>query len=258
MKAVIFAGGYGTRISEESGVRPKPMVEIGNKPILWHILKIYSHYGINDFVICCGYKAYVIKEYFSNYFLHSADVTFDMKHNKMEVHNAFSEPWKVTLVDTGEDTMTGGRLKRVKQYIGNETFCLTYGDGVSDLDIGKLIAFHKEQGTNATLTAVQQPGRFGAFTLGSKDVKISKFQEKPLNGDSPWINGGFFVCEPAVLDLIHDDTTTWEREPLEVLASSGNLSAFKHSGFWHPMDTLRDKHYLEDLWKSGKAPWKKW
>jgi len=258
MKAVIFAGGYGTRISEESGVRPKPMVEIGNKPILWHILKIYSHYGINDFVICCGYKSYVIKEYFSNYFLHSADVTFDMQHNKMKVHNAFSEPWRVTLVDTGEDTMTGGRLKRVKQYIGNETFCLTYGDGVSDLDIGKLIAFHKEQVTNATLTAVQQPGRFGAFNLGSKDVKISKFQEKPLNGDSPWINGGFFVCEPAVLDLIKDDTTTWEREPLEVLASSGNLSAFKHSGFWHPMDTLRDKHYLEDLWKSGKAPWKKW
>ena len=258
MKAVIFAGGYGTRISEESGVRPKPMVEIGNKPILWHILKIYSHYGINDFVICCGYKSYVIKEYFSNYFLHSADVTFDMQHNKMEVHNAFSEPWRVTLVDTGEDTMTGGRLKRVKQYIGNETFCLTYGDGVSDVDISKLVAFHKEQGTNATLTAVQQPGRFGAFTLGSKEVKISKFQEKPLNGDSPWINGGFFVCEPAVLDLIQDDTTTWEREPLEVLASSGNLSAFKHSGFWHPMDTLRDKHYLEDLWKSGKAPWKKW
>jgi glucose-1-phosphate cytidylyltransferase len=258
MKAVIFAGGYGTRISEESGVRPKPMVEIGNKPILWHILKIYSHYGINDFVICCGYKAYVIKEYFSNYFLHSADVTFDMQHNKMEVHSAFSEPWRVTLVDTGEDTMTGGRLKRVKQYIGDETFCLTYGDGVSDLDISKLIAFHKSQGTKATLTAVQQPGRFGAFTLGSKDVKISKFQEKPMNGDSPWINGGFFVCEPSVLDLIKDDTTTWEREPLEVLASSGNLSAFKHSGFWHPMDTLRDKHYLEDLWKSGKAPWKKW
>jgi glucose-1-phosphate cytidylyltransferase len=258
MKAVIFAGGYGTRISEESGVRPKPMVEIGNKPILWHVLKIYSHHGINDFVICCGYKAYVIKEYFSNYFLHSADVTFDMEHNRMDVHNAFSEPWRVTLVDTGEDTMTGGRLKRVKQYIGNETFCLTYGDGVSDVDISKLVAFHKHQGTNATLTAVQQPGRFGAFTLGSKDVKISKFQEKPLNGDSPWINGGFFVCEPSVLDLIKDDTTTWEREPLEVLASSGNLSAFKHSGFWHPMDTLRDKHYLEDLWKSGKAPWKKW
>jgi glucose-1-phosphate cytidylyltransferase len=258
MKAVIFAGGFGTRISEESGVRPKPMVEIGNKPILWHILKIYSHFGINDFVICCGYKSYVIKEYFSNYFLHSADVTFDMRHNKMEVHNAFSEPWTVTLVDTGEDTMTGGRLKRVKQYIGDETFCLTYGDGVSDVDIAKLIEFHKKQGTNATLTAVQQPGRFGAFTLGSQDVKVSNFQEKPLTGDSPWINGGFFVCEPSVIDLIKDDKTTWEREPLEVLASSGNLAAYKHSGFWHPMDTLRDKHYLEDLWKSGKAPWKRW
>jgi glucose-1-phosphate cytidylyltransferase len=258
MKAVIFAGGYGTRISEESGVRPKPMVEIGNKPILWHILKIYSHYGINDFIICCGYKAYVIKEYFSNYFLHTADVTFDMKYNKMAVHNAFSEPWKVTLVDTGEDTMTGGRLKRVKDFIGNETFCLTYGDGVTDLDISKLIAFHKQQGTKATLTAVQQPGRFGAFTLGSEDVKVSNFQEKPLTGDSPWINGGFFVCEPSVIDLIKDDSTTWEREPLEALATSGNLSAFKHSGFWHPMDTLRDKHYLEDLWKAGKAPWKKW
>jgi len=258
MKAVIFAGGFGTRISEESGVRPKPMVEIGNKPILWHILKIYSHFGINDFVICCGYKSYVIKEYFSNYFLHSADVTFDMKHNKMEVHNAFSEPWKVTLVDTGEDTMTGGRLKRVKQYIGNETFCLTYGDGVSDVDISALIEFHKKQGTKATLTAVQQPGRFGAFTLGAEDVKVSNFQEKPLTGDSPWINGGYFVCEPSVLDLIEGDKTTWEREPLEVLASSGNLAAYKHSGFWHPMDTLRDKHYLEELWKSGKAPWKRW
>ncbi len=258
MKAVIFAGGFGTRISEESGVRPKPMVEIGSKPILWHILKIYSHFGINDFIICCGYKSYVIKEYFSNYFLHSADVTFDMKHNKMDVHSAFSEPWKVTLVDTGEDTMTGGRLKRVAKYIGDETFCLTYGDGVSDVDISKLIDFHKKQGAKATLTAVQQPGRFGAFTLGSQDVKVNSFQEKPLTGDSPWINGGFFVCEPSVLDLIKDDSTTWEREPLEVLASSGNLAAFKHAGFWHPMDTLRDKHYLEDLWKSGKAPWKKW
>ena len=258
MKAVIFAGGFGTRISEESGVRPKPMVEIGNKPILWHILKIYSHHGINDFVICCGYKAYVIKEYFSNYFLHNADVTFDMKHNNMQIHNAFTEPWKVTLVDTGEDTMTGGRLKRVKQYLGTEPVCLTYGDGVADVDISKLIAFHKAQGTQATLTAVQQPGRFGAFTLGSEDVKVSNFQEKPLTGDSPWINGGFFVCEPSVLDLIKDDNTTWEREPLEALAASGNLAAYKHSGFWHPMDTLRDKHYLEDLWKSGKAPWKKW
>jgi glucose-1-phosphate cytidylyltransferase len=258
MKAVIFAGGFGTRISEESGVRPKPMVEIGGKPILWHILKIYSHFGINDFVICCGYKSYVIKEYFSNYFLHSADVTFDMKHNKMDVHNAFSEPWKVTLVDTGEDTMTGGRLKRVKKYVGDGAFCLTYGDGVSDVDISKLIDFHKKQGAKATLTAVQQPGRFGAFTLGNEDVKVNSFQEKPLTGDSPWINGGFFVCEPTVFDLIKDDSTTWEREPLEVLASSGELAAFKHSGFWHPMDTLRDKHYLEELWKSGKAPWKRW
>jgi glucose-1-phosphate cytidylyltransferase len=258
MKAVIFAGGYGTRISEESGVRPKPMVEIGNKPILWHILKIYSYHGINEFIICCGYKAYVIKEYFSNYFLHNADVTFDMKHNNMQIHNAFTEPWKITLVDTGEDTMTGGRLKRVKQYIGTEPFCLTYGDGVSDVDISKLIEFHKTQGTKATLTAVQQPGRFGAFTLGSEDVKVSNFQEKPLTGDSPWINGGFFVCDPSVVELIKDDNTTWEREPLEALAASGNLAAFKHSGFWHPMDTLRDKHYLEDLWRSGKAPWKKW
>lgn len=258
MKAVIFAGGYGSRISEESGVRPKPMVEIGNRPILWHILKIYSYHGINDFIICCGYKSYVIKEYFSNYFLHSADITFDMRHNKMEVHNNFSEPWRVTLVDTGEDTMTGGRLKRVKNYVGNETFCLTYGDGVSDVNIFDLIEFHKSQGTKATLTAVQQPGRFGAFTLGKDEVKISNFQEKPLTGDSPWINGGFFVCEPSVFDLIEEDSTIWEREPLETLASTGNLSAFKHRGFWQPMDTLRDKHFLEDLWKSGKAPWKLW
>jgi glucose-1-phosphate cytidylyltransferase len=258
MKAVIFAGGFGTRISEESGIRPKPMVEVGNRPILWHILKIYSHFGINDFVICCGYKSYVIKEYFSNYFLHNADVTFDIKQNKMEVHNAFSEPWKVTLVETGENTMTGGRLKKVKDYIGNETFCLTYGDGVSDVDITKLVAFHKEQGAKVTLTAVQQPGRFGAFTLGQKDVKIMSFQEKPLTGETPWINGGFFVCEPSAIDLIKDDSTTWEREPMEQLASSGNLAAFKHSGFWQAMDTLRDKNYLEELWKSGKAPWKRW
>lgn len=258
MKAVIFAGGFGTRISEESGIRPKPMVEVGSRPILWHILKIYSHFGINDFVICCGYKSYVIKEYFSNYFLHNADVTFDINENKMEVHNAFSEPWKVTLVETGENTMTGGRLKRVKNYIGNETFCLTYGDGVSDVDITKLVAFHKEQGAKVTLTAVQQPGRFGAFTLGQNDVKIMNFQEKPLTGESPWINGGFFVCEPSALDLIKDDSTTWEREPMEQLASSGNLAAFKHSGFWQAMDTLRDKNFLEELWKSGKAPWKRW
>ena len=258
MKAVIFAGGFGTRISEESGIRPKPMVEIGNKPILWHILKIYSHFGINDFVICCGYKSYVIKEYFSNYFLHNADVTFDIKNNKMEVHTTNAEPWKVTLVETGENTMTGGRLKRVKDYIGNETFCLTYGDGVSDVDIAGLVAFHKKNGAKVTLTAVQQPGRFGAFTLKQEDVKIMHFQEKPLTGESPWINGGFFVCEPSALDLIKDDNTTWEREPLEHLASSGNLAAFKHSGFWQAMDTLRDKNYLEDLWKSGKAPWKRW
>ena len=234
------------------------MVEIGNRPILWHVLKIYSHFGINDFIICCGYKSYVIKEYFSNYFLHSANVTFDLKENKMEVHHVSTEPWRITLVETGEDTMTGGRLRRVKEYIGNETFCLTYGDGVSDVDISKLIAFHKEQGTKVTLTAVQQPGRFGAFTLGTEDVKIMHFQEKPIGGDSPWINGGFFVCEPSAIDLIKDDSTTWEREPMEKLAASGNLSAYKHTGFWQAMDTLRDKNVLEDLWKSGKAPWKRW
>jgi glucose-1-phosphate cytidylyltransferase len=258
MKAVIFAGGFGTRISEESGVRPKPMVEVGGKPILWHILKIYSHYGINDFVICCGYKSYVIKEYFANLFLHTSDVTFDLSSNKMEVHNSSSEPWKVTLVDTGEDTMTGGRLKRVKKYVGNETFCLTYGDGVSNVNITDLVNFHKEQKVKATLTAVQQPGRFGAFTLSPTEVMISKFKEKPLTGETPWINGGFFVCEPSVFDLIDDDKTTWEREPLEVLATSGNLAAFKHDGFWQAMDTLRDRHFLEDLWKTGNAPWKIW
>jgi glucose-1-phosphate cytidylyltransferase len=258
MKAVIFAGGYGTRISEESGIRPKPMVEVGHKPILWHILKIYSHFGINDFVICCGYKSYVIKDYFANYFLHSADVTFDMGLNNMEIHSNASEPWKVTLVETGEDTMTGGRLKRVKDYIGDETFCLTYGDGLSNLDIRALISFHRKQGTQATLTAVQQPGRFGVFNLTHDETLVSQFQEKPLNGDTPWINGGFFVCEPSVIDLVRDDSTVWEKEPLEILARSGNLSAFRHTGFWQPMDTLRDKCYLEDLWKSGKAPWKLW
>lgn len=258
MKAVIFAGGYGTRISEESGIRPKPMVEIGNKPMLWHILKIYSHHGINEFIICCGYKSYVIKEYFSNYFLHSADVTFDMCNNKMEIHNASSEPWKITLVETGENTMTGGRLKRVQAYLGNESFCLTYGDGVSDVDITSLIEFHKMHGADVTLTAVQQPGRFGAFNLGHDEIRINQFQEKPLNGETPWINGGFFVCESSVIDLIKDDSTIWEREPLETLARSGNLAAYRHNGFWQPMDTLRDKHYLEDLWKSGKAPWKIW
>ena len=260
MKAVILAGGLGTRISEESGIRPKPMVEIGGKPIMWHIMKIYSHYGINDFIICCGYKGYIIKEYFSNYFLHTADVTFDMKTNNMKVHNMNSEPWTVTLVDTGEDTMTGGRVKRVAEYIGNETFCLTYGDGVSDVNINELIMFHKNHGKLATLTSVKQPGRFGVFTLHGEATKINYFREKP-KGDSDgtaWINGGFFVLEPEVLDLIDGDSTVFEKEPLEKLASSGNLFAFKHQDFWQPMDTLRDKNVLEQLWHTENAPWKVW
>jgi glucose-1-phosphate cytidylyltransferase len=260
MKAVILAGGYGTRISEESGIRPKPMVEIGGKPILWHIMKIYSAHGINDFVICCGYKGHMIKEYFSNYFLHMSDITFDLKNNSMEVHRKNSEPWKVTLVDTGENVMTGGRIKRVADHINNETFCLTYGDGVSDLDITQSIAFHKEQNAKVTLTAVQQPGRFGAFTLESEDAKIGSFREKPTGDgtNNAWINGGFFVVEPAALDYIIDDDTTWEREPLEELAKEGKLAAFRHTGFWQPMDTLRDKNLLEDLWSSKTAPWKTW
>ncbi|WP_439883370.1 glucose-1-phosphate cytidylyltransferase [Pontibacter sp. MBLB2868] len=258
MKAVILAGGFGTRISEESGVRPKPMVEIGGKPILWHIMKIYSHHNINEFVICCGYKGHIIKEYFANYCLYNSDVTFDMRTNSMEVHQNNTESWKVTLVDTGEGTMTGGRLKRVKDYIGDETFCLTYGDGVSDVDVSESIRFHKEQGTLATLTAVQQPGRFGAFNLSSGVTKINQFKEKPKGGDMPWINGGFFVLEPNVLDYIEDDNTIWERDPLERLAEEGELSAYKHTGFWQPMDTLRDKHVLEDLWQNGEAPWNVW
>ncbi len=260
MKAVILAGGYGTRISEESGVRPKPMVEVGGKPILWHIMKIYSSHGINEFIICCGYKGYVIKEYFSNYFLHQSDVTFDMEHNKMEVHRKNAEKWKVTLVDTGEGTMTGGRIKRVKDYIGNEPFCLTYGDGVSDVDITKSIEFHKSTKATVTLTAVQQPGRFGAFSLGSNDNTISSFREKPKGDghENAWINGGFFVVEPEALDHIKDDKTIWEREPLENLANSGKLSAFKHIGFWQPMDTLRDKNVLDEMWTSDQAPWKIW
>lgn len=257
MKVVILAGGYGTRISEESGVRPKPMVEIGGKPILWHVLKIYSHYGLNDFVICCGYKGYIIKEYFSNYFLHTADVTLDMRSNNMEVHNAFAEPWRITLVDTGEQTMTGGRIKRVREYIGDEPFCLTYGDGVGNVNIKELLEFHKASGGKATLTAVHTPGRFGAFTLNAHDARITHFEEKPLNNESPWINGGFFVCEPSVMDYIRDDATVWERGPLSKLASDGQLSAFKHRGYWQPMDTLRDKMVLEDLWSKG-APWKVW
>lgn len=257
MKAVILAGGYGTRISEESSVRPKPMVEIGGKPILWHIMKIYSAYDINDFIICCGYKGYMIKEYFANYFLHRSDVTFDIKNNEMKVHQNDVEPWKVTLIDTGEGTMTGGRLRRVKDYIGNETFCFTYGDGVSNIDIGRLVEFHRSRKTLATLTAVQPPGRFGAFSLEHDQHQISAFNEKP-HGDGAWINGGFFVLEPAVIDHINGDSTVWEREPLEKLAEANMLSAFKHYGFWQPMDTLRDKMVLEQLWQSGEAPWKIW
>jgi glucose-1-phosphate cytidylyltransferase len=260
MKAVILAGGFGTRISEESGVRPKPMVEIGGKPILWHIMKIYSAHGINDFVICCGYKGYMIKEYFANYFLHMADVTFDLQKNEMEIHRKNSEPWKVTLVDTGEDTMTGGRIKRIADYVKEGAFCLTYGDGVSDVDISASIAFHKEQKTLVTLTAVQQSGRFGIFTLGEESTRIDSFREKPKGDgvENAWINGGFFVVEPEALDYITDDQTVWEKEPLEQIAEIGQLSAFKHFGFWHPMDTLRDKQVLEALCAAKKAPWKIW
>ena len=257
MKAIILAGGFGTRLSEETGLRPKPMVEIGGKPILWHIMKIYSAHGINDFVICCGYKGYVIKEYFANYFLHMSDVTFDMRFNQMNVHNGYAEPWQVTLIDTGQSTMTGGRLKRVREYIGDETFCFTYGDGVSNVDITSLIAFHKKQGTLATLTATLPPGRFGAISLGQEQTKITNFQEKP-EGDGAWINGGYFILEPQVIDLIEDDSSVWEQEPLKKLAHLEQLSAYKHEGFWQPMDTLRDKRYLETLWNSGQAPWKVW
>lgn len=256
MKAVILAGGLGTRISEESATRPKPMIEIGGKPILWHIMKIYSHYGINDFIVCCGYKGYVIKEYFANYFLHTSDVTFDMQKNSMEVHQRFAEPWKVTLVDTGEDTMTGGRLKRVAEYVkGEDAFCFTYGDGVADINIQSLIDFHLQSGLSATLTAVYPPGKFGAIDV--KDCKVNSFKEKP-KGDGGMINGGFFVLSPSVLGLIKDDSTVWEKEPLETLADQGNMGAYEHRGFWQPMDTLRDKNYLEDQWSSGKAPWKSW
>jgi len=255
MKAVLLAGGFGTRISEESGVRPKPMVEIGGKPILWHIMKMYSYHGVDEFIICCGYKGHMIKEYFANYCLHNSDVSFDMRTGNMEVHHNHTEPWKVTLVNTGQNSMTGGRLKRVKDYIGDETFCMTYGDGLSDVDITESIKYHKEQGTLATLTAVQQPGRFGAFTLGAEESKISQFHEKPDGSEMPWINGGFFVLEPEVIDFIQDDNTTWEREPLENLAKIGELSAYRHTGFWQPMDTLRDKHVLEEMWQAGKAPW---
>ncbi len=257
MKAVILAGGYGTRLSEETTIKPKPMVKIGGKPILWHIMKIYSAHGINDFIICCGYKGYIIKEYFANYFLHMSDVTFDMRFNQMNVHNGHAEPWRVTLVDTGESTMTGGRLKRVREHIGNQTFCLTYGDGVSNVNIKQLIDFHKEQKTLATLTAVQPPGRFGTIVLGQEQTKITSFREKP-EGEGAWINGGYFVLEPEVIDYIADESTVWEQEPLKKLTLDGQLSAYKHFDFWQPMDTLRDKNYLEDLWKTGNAPWKVW
>lgn len=255
MKVVILAGGFGTRISEESHLKPKPMVEIGGKPILWHIMKIYSYYGYNDFIICLGYKGYIIKEYFANYFLHNSDVTLDLKKNSMEVHQNHSEPWKITLIETGEFTQTGGRLKRVKDYIGGQDFCFTYGDGVSDVNIKKIIEFHQKQNTLATLTAVKMPGRFGKINMSGS--KIVCFQEKP-EGESGWVNGGFFVLSPGVFDYIEDDDTVWERTPLERLASDGNLSAYVHDGFWHMLDTLRDKIRLEELWNSGKAPWKIW
>ena len=256
MKVVILAGGLGTRISEETSVRPKPMVEIGGKPILWHIMKIYSHYGFHEFIICLGFKSYIIKEYFSNYFLHMSDVTFDMRSNSMQIHQQYAEPWKVTLVETGLETMTGGRLKRVAPYIGNETFMMTYGDGVGDINIRELLEFHKKHGKHATVTSVQPSGRFGALNLDNNSNVIS-FQEKP-KGDGSWINGGFFVLAPQVLNYIKSDETNWEKEPLESLARESQLVAFTHKGFWQPMDTLRDKNHLEELWKSDKAPWKVW
>ena len=254
MKAVILAGGMGTRIAEESAVKPKPMIEIGGRPILWHIMKMYSAYDISDFIICCGYKGHVIKEYFANYFLHVSDVTFDIARNKMEVHQNGAEPWKVTVVDTGLETMTGGRLKRVARYLDGDDFCLTYGDGVSDVNLRELLAFHCKQKTFATVTAVRPAGRFGA--LVTEGAKVVNFQEKPEGAG--WINGGFFVLSPRVIDYIQGDDTVWEREPLERLAHEGQLSAFPHDGFWHPMDTLRDKNQLEALWSSGHAPWKVW
>lgn len=256
MKAVILAGGLGTRLSEETSTRPKPMIEIGGKPILWHILKMYSRHGINDFVICCGYKGYLIKEYFANYFLHMSDVTFDMRSNRMEVHHKRAEPWKVTVVDTGESTMTGGRLRQVSEFVrSDEAFCMTYGDGVSNLDISATIAFHKRHGKAATLTATYPPGRFGALNIEGQQVK--QFMEKP-RGDGALINGGFFVLSPKVLDYLSSDATVWEQQPLQRLAAEDQLMAYTHHGFWQPMDTLRDKTYLEELWAKGDAPWKTW
>jgi glucose-1-phosphate cytidylyltransferase len=257
MKAVILAGGFGTRISEETGIKPKPMVEVGDKPILWHIMKIYSTAGIDDFVICLGYKGYAIKEYFASYSLHMSDITFDLRSNDIQVHQNETEPWRVTLVDTGEDTMTGGRIKRIKDYVRGEPFCLTYGDGVTDLEIQKLIAFHRDQKALATLTAVQPPGRYGAFNLEEKQHLIPTFKEKP-QGDGAWINGGFFVLEPEIMNYIEGDSTIWEREPMENLAQEGKLAAYRHHGYWQNMDTLRDKNVLEKLWQSGDPPWKIW
>ncbi len=256
MKAVLLAGGLGTRISEETHLKPKPMIEIGGKPILWHIMKLYSAHGINEFIICCGYKGYVIKEYFANYFLHMSDVTFDMQQNEMQVHQRKAEPWRVTLVDTGEETLTGGRLKRVADYLKDEqAFCFTYGDGVANVNITELIDFHYQHGKQATVTAVQPPGRYGALEI--HDGQVKGFAEKP-KGDGGWINGGFFVLSPQVLQTIHGDQTSWEGEPLAKLANEGELMSYQHAGFWQPMDTLREKNYLEDLWQRGKAPWKVW
>ncbi|MFQ3190479.1 MAG: glucose-1-phosphate cytidylyltransferase [Paraglaciecola sp.] len=255
MKAVILAGGLGTRISEESTIRPKPMIEIGGKPMLWHIMKIYSAHGINDFIICCGYKGYIIKEYFANYFLHMSDVTYNMQSNSMKVHENSAEPWSVTLVDTGENTMTGGRLKRVEKYIGDDDFCFTYGDGLSNVNISDTIEFHKKEGRLATLTGVQPPGRFGALNLSGNSV--TSFKEKP-HGDGSWINGGFFVLSPKVIDLIDDDSTVWEKKPMESLAAQDQMSAYLHRDFWQPLDTLREKNQLEELWRAGDAPWKIW
>ncbi|TAM55018.1 MAG: glucose-1-phosphate cytidylyltransferase [Paraburkholderia sp.] len=255
MKAVILAGGLGTRISEETIFKPKPMIEIGGKPILWHIMKIYSAHGINEFVVCCGYMGYVIKEYFANYFLHMSNVTFDMRNNRMDVHQNHAEPWKVTLVDTGENSMTGGRLKRVRDYLGDDDFCFTYGDGVSDVDITATIEFHRRHKKLATLTGVQPPGRFGALNIDGD--RVISFEEKP-QGDGAWINGGFFVLSPKAIDYIDGDSTVWERDAVDKLARADQLSAWLHRGFWHPMDTLRDKNHLETLWSSGRAPWKVW
>jgi len=255
MKAVLLAGGLGTRISEESVLKPKPMIEIGGKPILWHIMKIYAAHGVNEFVICCGYKGYVIKEYFANYFIHNSDITFDVKNNNMEIHQNTAEPWKVTVVDTGEETMTGGRLKRVAKYVGHDDFCFTYGDGVSDINVRASIEFHKKHGKIATIAAVQPPGRYGALKMNG--TYVESFLEKP-KGDGGYINGGFFVLNSKVIEYIKDDSTIWEKEPMEKIAEQGQMQAFIHQGFWQPMDTLRDKKHLEELWNSGKAPWKVW